>query len=605
MLYIYNPLVDRIKRHLKKKNIDADIVFCIGRNWHKYRYIQVFPKGLDDCVHYEYINHHWELHFEETDSNLEAEELRRIMISSIVTSNNIGWHNWCHRQRGLLRLEEEVCDGTFESLFDSLWEATISILQDENIPNECYVRKAESVSLSKVFMPIYEYHEPDEPRIVKVEDLEYDRFTIPAYQRPYKWSIKNVNQLIDDIVTFCERCTREYRLGTLVLHKLSKDQSSEMEIVDGQQRSITLLLLLNELSKKEEFADLFLSEFCDSMYSFLSKKQFHDSISKQHIQENINAIRFRIIEFKKKHVRFLLSNCCFVVIELYDISEAFQFFDSQNTRGKELEPHDLLKAYHLREIPQLSNTDLQNITGWEKMDTSYLASLFLVLFRVKRWIEAKNGRFFTPSSIDTFKGYSTNQSQLLPYQRIFLMADCYVEIYNSDISRRLDKQYMEYPHQIDQATINGSLFFDMIRYYSKKYKELPNLVEKYSDIIWDTLESYPERRRDGDKFTKMLFYAALLFYYDKFGLDSIDKAITKIFLWAYAMRLTHNSVKRTTMDNYAREENSAFRIIHSATKPLDLQNWQLPIIKAISIKQKGMESIKEIFINLHQIELEQ
>ncbi len=71
------------------------------------------------------------------------------------------------------------------------------------------------------------------------------------------------------------------------------------------------------------------------------------------------------------------------------------------------------------------------------------------------------------------------------------------------------------------------------------------------------------------------------------------------------MRLTHDSVKRTTMDNYAREENSAFRIIHSATKPLDLLNWKLPIIKAISIKQKGMTSIKEIFLSLLQIESEQ
>lgn len=376
-----------------------------------------------------------------------------------------------------------------------------------------------------------------------------------------------------------------------------------MEIVDGQQRSITLLLLLNELSKKEEFAHLFLPEFCDSMYSFLSKKQFHDSISRQHIQENINAIRFRIVELNKKHVRFLLSNCCFVVIVLYDISEAFQFFDSQNARGKELEPHDLLKAYHLREIPQLSNTDFQNITGWEKMETPYLASLFLMLFRIKRWIDAKNGRFFTSNSIDTFKGYSTNQSQL-PYQRIFLMADCYAQIYNNDISRRLDRQHMEYPHQIDQATINGSLFFDMIRYYSEKHKELPDLVKKYSNKIGSALDSYPERRRDGDKFTKMLFDAALLFYYDKFGIEGVDKAIIKIFLWSYAMRLTHNSVKRTTMDNYAREGNSAFRIIHNATKPLDLQNWKLPIIKATSIRQKGMASIKEIFTNLHQFESE-
>lgn len=185
------------------------------------------------------------------------------------------------------------------------------------------------------------------------------------------------------------------------------------------------------------------------------------------------------------------------------------------------------------------------------------------------------------------------------------MADYYVQIYNNDISRRLDRQHMEYPHQIDQTTINGSLFFDMIGYYSQKLKDLPDLVKEYSNKIGTELDSYPERLRDGDKFTRMLFDAALLFYYDKFGTEGIDKAITKIFLWSYTMRLTHDSVKRTTMDNYAREENSAFRIIHSATKPQDLLNWELPIIKANSVKQKGMASIRNIFINLHQIESEQ
>lgn len=39
-----------------------------------------------------------------------------------------------------------------------------------------------------------------------------------------------------------------------------------------------------------------------------------------------------------------------VVFVLADLSEAFQFFDSQNARGRDLDPHDLLKAFHLREF---------------------------------------------------------------------------------------------------------------------------------------------------------------------------------------------------------------------------------------------------------------
>ena len=73
--------------------------------------------------------------------------------------------------------------------------------------------------------------------IKSVRDLAFDKFVIPEYQRPYKWTAKNVNQLISDLITF--RNKKQYRLGTLVLHN--------NEIVDGQQRIITLVLLITQL----------------------------------------------------------------------------------------------------------------------------------------------------------------------------------------------------------------------------------------------------------------------------------------------------------------------------------------------------------------------
>ena len=50
---------------------------------------------------------------------------------------------------------------------------------------------------------------------------------------------------------------------------------------------------------------------------------------------------------------FIEKQCELIVVITDDVSEAFQFFDSQNARGKALYPHDLLKAYHLREMTEL------------------------------------------------------------------------------------------------------------------------------------------------------------------------------------------------------------------------------------------------------------
>ena len=52
----------------------------------------------------------------------------------------------------------------------------------------------------------------------------------------------------------------------------------------------------------------------------------------------------------RKAIRDILE---VVVLTVTELTEAFQLFDSQNTRGKALYPHDLLKAYHLREISDM------------------------------------------------------------------------------------------------------------------------------------------------------------------------------------------------------------------------------------------------------------
>ena len=55
----------------------------------------------------------------------------------------------------------------------------------------------------------------NEPKIIKICDLlRIENLSIPDYQRPYKWTSKNVNQLIDDIFINVDKSA--YRLGDSV-----------------------------------------------------------------------------------------------------------------------------------------------------------------------------------------------------------------------------------------------------------------------------------------------------------------------------------------------------------------------------------------------------
>lgn len=76
-------------------------------------------------------------------------------------------------------------------------------------------------------------------RIIPVKQLLSMALTIPGYQRPYKWQPEHVFQLLDDLVR--HRNKRRYQLGTMVLYHPTK--ANVLEVVDGQQRLLTLTLI--------------------------------------------------------------------------------------------------------------------------------------------------------------------------------------------------------------------------------------------------------------------------------------------------------------------------------------------------------------------------
>lgn len=86
--------------------------------------------------------------------------------------------------------------------------------------------------------------------IVTVKEALEKSLSIPDYQRPYKWREFHVNQLLEDIIQ--HRHQSRYRLGTIVSYK-NRHNSPAEEIVDGQQRLLTLSLLCALLDEKQEY----------------------------------------------------------------------------------------------------------------------------------------------------------------------------------------------------------------------------------------------------------------------------------------------------------------------------------------------------------------
>jgi hypothetical protein len=84
------------------------------------------------------------------------------------------------------------------------------------------------------------------------DDGEYRQFVVPAYQRGFRWSKLQVTQLLDDIRDFSRRPNPQpedfYCLQPLVIKALA---DGKLEVVDGQQRLTTILLLLRHFNDRQ------------------------------------------------------------------------------------------------------------------------------------------------------------------------------------------------------------------------------------------------------------------------------------------------------------------------------------------------------------------
>lgn len=441
-------------------------------------------------------------------------------------------------------------------------------------------------------------------KIIKVRELLSDpTLAIPQYQRPYKWTSKNINQLFSDISLHRDKSA--YRLGTIVVH----EDVGIKNIVDGQQRTISLLLAVLALTKRIDMIKRNdLKNQLRDLQSKMINPQFTSEISLLNIYNNYREVD-RLVSresFTESHIDFFLNKCEVVFVTLTDVSEAFQFFDSQNSRGRDLDPHDLLKAFHLREF-SASDDGLKasTVAMWEKINSDNLVDLFSnYLYRIRSWSRGMSARYFSKDDVGLFKGVNIDSMVSYPFVKQLQITHNFVDNYNSMYERKIDSNKLHFPFHLDQVIINGRRFFEMIHHYEIKVRQIRDdsltchqfisSIDSggYAVKIMSTLNSYKARNRVGDRYVRLMFDCLLIFYIDKFDNAELAHAVEKIFIWAYTLRLRMQVVQLASMDNYVLE-NNLFRILQEATVPADFTNISLPSVEKLNSTQT--EEIEKLF----------
>lgn len=399
---------------------------------------------------------------------------------------------------------------------------------------------------------------------------------IPNYQRPYKWTAKNTIQLLDDIIDAKKENKETYRVGTLILHQ---DNDSKYNIVDGQQRTITFTLLLKALGVNS--------------VSFLEQSLTDNPHNKRNIPNNFRTLERRVNNITNDRDRgelldYIKNNCEFIVVITKDISEAFQFFDSQNARGKKLYPHDLLKAYHLREMKDLDVVETEKVVkGWEDLDQKELSSLFSdYLYRVKEWTKGNKAYELTEHNIHKFKGITRQDN--FPYAQFYKGAFAYADTINLSAMPFVSGIRNLKPFQLDTPIVAGKPFFDYAKHYFEILKDIQN-NDKYegyfindNDIV-KTLDLRKYKNGVGNRITRLLFDAAILLYVDRFcperpvkiDLEMLDQFVIFAFIWAYSLRAQYYNIGWLSAQNYIMGNDiinsfNIYKIIIEADSPVTL-----------------------------------
>ncbi|MFP6072381.1 DUF262 domain-containing protein [Helicobacter pylori] len=230
-----------------------------------------------------------------------------------------------------------------------------------------------------------------------LQDILKDKlyYQIPIYQRPYQWTEKNCEKLLDDLFfNYEDDRESDYFCGSLVLIAISKDSKVKTyDIVDGQQRLSTFILLAKVLATLYSDLDSENQEFLQASWSdrhenrekkkkkrldfdlvgSSAKKDFQDALdffdnldaskgkdsksngsskSKNNYLKNAVCLKDYLekkeIENIDDFINWLYCNVVFITITCPDADKALRIFNVLNARGLALNATDIFKGELLK-----------------------------------------------------------------------------------------------------------------------------------------------------------------------------------------------------------------------------------------------------------------
>lgn len=361
----------------------------IGTAYHyKDYYIQIKPKNFPPKVHFEYwadhnIQGYLDLHLEPTRENPDEMKVYRgigINLMHVLSENERikCVERWelpfgCFRIAGIRSVNDLLRN--FKEFYGIVKDPLLEIYETKKGALPLQLKYPEQIVEHK---PLCNGDEDVTVKIMKLSEVMNLNLTLPDYQREYCWEDHNITELWRNLSKIQDG--KSFHLGTVILH----DFQGMYGIIDGQQRLITLSMILLAMGYKG--------------YLPLLKESYDSTDAQEHVANCKYLVQ--IIVGKEKNVselvKRLADNISFAVLTVNEanLDLAYTFFSNQNSKGVSLSDFDLLKAHHLRFIPNDGQAEHMAIK-WNKLimlpaifkeKNALYRTLGTHIYRLRRWM---------------------------------------------------------------------------------------------------------------------------------------------------------------------------------------------------------------------------
>lgn len=241
------------------------------------------------------------------------------------------------------------------------------------------------------------------------EIFQAEGYSIPSYQRDYAWKDKNFRDLWEDLEEAIEydKKGQGHFIGIMVVSK-NEDNKNLYDIIDGQQRTTTIFMLLHVLANEQNEKDkqetrkylyqkgelkLEVAPQNQSFFKTLLEAAEKENIShcekdadtegKQNLFEVLKAILDKVSKLSEEEVNERLEVLLKMVLmrlEEPDPGRAIRTFQSVNDRGVPLLLLDKLKSF----LIYYSNTFCDGKRGLDQFINDHFGEIFKIFAKIKK-----------------------------------------------------------------------------------------------------------------------------------------------------------------------------------------------------------------------------